>query len=82
MAEKLFTWKLSSVVVGCSHCFVGFLCLVLVLLCSTYSVVSSSSRRGRESGLFYFNCPLMACDCQCSVSLPCGAVGWSEVGDC
>ena len=45
-------------------------------------LVLQSSRWGRESGLLYFNCPLMACDSQCSVSLPCGAVGWSEVGDC
>ena len=44
------------------------------------TIVLQSSQRGRESCLFYFICVLAVCGCQCYVSLPHGAVGWSVVG--
>ena len=57
--------------------------LGLVLLCSTkchflfYNIKSLGKR-----GCFTYIVCLVSCDCQCSVSLPHGAVGWSAVCDC
>ena len=41
-----------------------------------------SSHLGRKSWLLYFNCLLMSFVCQCSMSLPHGAVSWSVICDC
>ena len=38
-------------------------------------LVLQSSTQGRESWLLDFVVFLLLCDCLCSVSLPCGAVG-------
>ena len=57
----------------------GVLCLVLVLLCVLFSVLSSfqTTGWGRMSGLLYFMLP-MSYDYKCYVVLPYGAVCWSQ----
>ena len=60
--------------------FVGVLCLSLFSIYYFESLlVLQSSSRGRESWLLSFNVLRMSCYCECSVTLPRGAVGWYSV---
>ena len=48
-----------------------------------YMILSSISNiLLRKSWLLDFQCVLLSCVCLCSVSRPCGAMGWSLVYDC
>ena len=73
---------LSSVdlIVYCwSHCVWEF--CVWSLFC--YAVLSINSSFAIErAGCFILNVYLPSCDCECSVSLPHGVLGWSAVCDC
>ena len=65
--------------------FVGVMCLVLVLLYSTlcpssFAIILMGKRK--RVICFTLTVFLIACDSQCSVALPHGAVGWSAVCDC
>ena len=55
---------------------VGVLCLILVLL---FSTLRPSSFAMILMGKRELVALLMSCDSQCSVALPRGALGWSEV---
>ena len=52
-----------------------------VLLCVISSVVAHLNEEER-AGCFNFIVFLIPCDCKCSVSLPCGAVGLVCMCDC
>ena len=61
--------------------FVGFSCLVLVLLNSTLCPLKFCNHLAGEerAGYFTFIVFLVSCGCYCSLPLPKRAVGWSAV---
>ena len=61
----------------------GVLCLVLVMLCSTMCHVSFYNHLTveRRAGCFNLIVYLLSYGCECFVSIPRGAVGWSAVFD-
>ena len=73
----------------CFPLFVGVLCLSLfwyALFCgiSSFAIILKRKReRERERGGFFaFIVLQMSCYCKCSMALPHGAVGWSEICNC
>ena len=54
-------------------------CCALLYNLSSFVIIMMGKKRAGYFTLFVF---LLSCDCNCSIALPHGGVGWSVVCDC